>query len=156
MCKKHIILPFPGRAPWWRFRPTYVTGKTNARRKYLLLILLRYIDVKMLSAQFQAADAISTGRILECIVELCIQASDWSKLNEYLLVMSKKRGQLKQATTKMVQQACQAIDQTPDKKTKIGLIDTLRTVTAGKVRKSYYFCWLPMSSHKRNRNTGWP
>lgn len=38
-----------------------------------------------------------------------------------------------QAVTSMVQQAMQYIDETPDVETRIALIETLNTVSAGKV-----------------------
>uniref|UniRef100_A0A1I8HNN5 PCI domain-containing protein n=1 Tax=Macrostomum lignano TaxID=282301 RepID=A0A1I8HNN5_9PLAT len=44
-----------------------------------------------------ASDAISTGRLLVCIAQLCYRAKNWQALNDYLLTMSKKRGQSKQA-----------------------------------------------------------
>jgi 26S proteasome regulatory subunit N5 len=47
--------------------------------------------------------------------------------------MSKKHGQLKQATTKMVQVSMGFIDDSPNADAKLSLIDTLRTVTEGKV-----------------------
>lgn len=37
------------------------------------------------------------------------------------------------AVTKMVQKCCEYVDKTPDKETKLKLMDTLRTVTAGKI-----------------------
>lgn len=80
-----------------------------------------------------AADAVSTGRILVCIVELCFAKKDWDLLNENILTLSKKRSQLKQAVTKMVQKCVTYVDETPDKETKLKFIDTLRTVTAGKI-----------------------
>ena len=55
-------------------------------------------------------------------------------LNEQILLLSKKHGQLKQATTKMVQVAMSFIDEAPDAEKKLALIETLRTVTEGKVR----------------------
>ncbi len=47
--------------------------------------------------------------------------------------MSKKRNQLKQAVTKMVQAAMKYVDTITDEPTKLALISTLRTVTEGKV-----------------------
>lgn len=47
--------------------------------------------------------------------------------------MSKKHGQLKQAITKMVQVVMGFLDDVPNMDTKLSLIDTLRTVTEGKV-----------------------
>lgn len=48
-------------------------------------------------------------------------------------MLTKRRSQLKQAVTKMVQECCTYVDQTPDKETMIKLIDTLRQVTEGKI-----------------------
>lgn len=54
-------------------------------------------------------------------------------LNEHVLLLSKKHGQLKQATTKMVQVVMGFLDDTPSLETKLSVIETLRTVTEGKV-----------------------
>ena len=54
-------------------------------------------------------------------------------LNEQVLLLSKKHGQLKQAITKMVQVVMGFLDEMPSMDTKLALIDTLRTVTEGKV-----------------------
>lgn len=75
----------------------------------------------------------STGRILVCIMELCGQAGDFKLLQEHIFLLSKRRGQLKLAVTKMVQKACELVDQAPNRETKLELIETLRDVTAGKV-----------------------
>eukprot|EP00729_Bicosta_minor_P006205 gene6205-16492_t len=71
-------------------------------------------------AQATASDAHSTGRILEAIVQMCYDGKDWDMLGEYLAVQ------------KMVQKACVILESAPDKETTLKLIDTLRTVTAGK------------------------
>ena len=44
----------------------------------------------------QGADAISTGRILETVVRLCFEAKQFDLLNENIIQLTKKRGQLKQ------------------------------------------------------------
>jgi len=54
-------------------------------------------------------------------------------VNEQVLLLSKKHGQLKQATTKMVQVVMSFLDSTPDLETKLTVIETLRTVTEGKI-----------------------
>merc|ERR1711874_695785 len=79
------------------------------------------------------ADTHSTGRVLVTIVQLCFEAKDWNQLNEKIIDLVKKRSQLKQAVAKMVTEACTFLDKTPDKATMMKLIDTLRTVTAGKI-----------------------
>ncbi|CAO3592996.1 unnamed protein product [Absidia cylindrospora] len=80
-----------------------------------------------------AADPNSTSRILVHIIKLCHDSKDWKLLNEQIVLLSKKHGQLKVATTKMVQEAMEYLDSTPDMDTKLELIDTLRTVTDGKI-----------------------
>jgi 26S proteasome regulatory subunit N5 len=48
-------------------------------------------------------------------------------------VLSKKHGQLKQAITKMVQVVMGFLDDAPSLDVKLSVIETLRTVTEGKV-----------------------
>jgi len=67
------------------------------------------------------------------IITIAKNSGDWSFLNEQILLLSKKHGQLKQATTKMVQVAMSFINETPDAEKKLSVIETLRTVTEGKV-----------------------
>ncbi|GAA5811776.1 hypothetical protein MFLAVUS_005219 [Mucor flavus] len=91
---------------------------------------------KLVSIEKQArnaADQASTGRILVQIVKLCHQVKDWKLLNEQIILLSKKHGQLKAATSLMVQEAMTYLDSTPDMETKLELIETLRTVTDGKI-----------------------
>jgi 26S proteasome regulatory subunit N5 len=54
-------------------------------------------------------------------------------LNEQVTLLSKKHGQLKQAITKMVQVVMGFLDDTPNMDVKMSVIETLRTVTEGKV-----------------------
>jgi 26S proteasome regulatory subunit N5 len=54
-------------------------------------------------------------------------------LNEQVLLLSKKHGQLKQAITKMVQVVMSFLEDTPNVETKLSVIEALRTVTEGKV-----------------------
>ncbi|KAF4548607.1 26S proteasome regulatory subunit rpn502-like protein [Elsinoe fawcettii] len=81
----------------------------------------------------QASDLPSTSRILVSIVTICKDAGDWPLLNEQVQLLSKKHGQLKQAITKMVQVVMEFLDQTPNEDTKLSTIETLRTVTEGKI-----------------------
>jgi 26S proteasome regulatory subunit N5 len=73
------------------------------------------------------------GRVLVSIVRKCFEAKQWDLLNDNITQLSKRRGQLKQALTKMVQEGCTYVDQMPDQPSKLKLIETLRAVTAGKV-----------------------
>ena len=81
----------------------------------------------------QASDLASTSKLLVAIVTICKEEGDWSMMNEQVLLLSKKHGQLKQATTKMVQVVMGFINDTPNQDVKLTVIETLRTVTEGKV-----------------------
>lgn len=81
----------------------------------------------------QASDLATTSRILITIVTLSKNSGDWNLLNDQVLLLSKKHGQLKQAVTKMVQTVMGFLDETPNLDVKLSVIHTLRTVTEGKV-----------------------
>ncbi|KAF8470141.1 PCI domain-containing protein [Kalaharituber pfeilii] len=81
----------------------------------------------------QASDSASTTRLLKAIVTLCKDAGDWKLMDENVQMLSKKHGQLKQAITEMVQEVMRFLDSTPDMETKLSVIETLRTVTEGKI-----------------------
>merc|ERR1712241_1165706 len=81
------------------------------------------------------ADMHSTAKVLVCIVQICYEAKSWTTLNEHIIMLTKKRSQLKQAVAKMVQECCVWIKEgtLPNKEIELELIDTLRTVTEGKI-----------------------
>ncbi|KAL5209726.1 hypothetical protein ABZP36_005349 [Zizania latifolia] len=80
-----------------------------------------------------AADVAGTRKAAIDIVELCYKAGAWKTLNDQIVLLSKRRGQLKQAITAMVQKAMEYIDLTPDMDTRIELIKILSGVSAGKI-----------------------
>lgn len=82
---------------------------------------------------------VSTSRVLVSIVQLCFRAKDWALLNEYIVMLTKRRSQLKLAVAAMVRECCTFIDQTPDKETKLKLIEALRNVTEGKVNHYFFY-----------------
>lgn len=91
---------------------------------------------KLLNVEKQmrlSGDVAGTKKAVTEILQLCFEARAWKTLNEQIVVLSKRRGQLKQAVTAMVQQAMQYIDETPDLETRIELIKTLNNVSAGKI-----------------------
>lgn len=80
-----------------------------------------------------AENVAGTKKAVTDIIQLCFQARAWKTLNDQILLLSKRRGQLKQAVTAMVQQAMQYIDEAPDVETQVELIKTLNSVSAGKI-----------------------
>lgn len=90
----------------------------------------------LLSLEKQArtgCDMVSTSRVLVAIVQICYEAKNWTALNEHISLLAKRRSQLKQAVVKMVQECCTYVDEITDEEIKLKLIDTLRTVTEGKI-----------------------
>ncbi|KAK9991206.1 hypothetical protein SO802_026191 [Lithocarpus litseifolius] len=80
-----------------------------------------------------SGEVAGTKKAATDILQLCFEARAWNTLNDQIVLLSKRRGQLKQAVTAMVQQAMQYIDETPDIETRIELIKTLNNVSAGKI-----------------------
>ena len=82
-------------------------------------------------------DMQSTSKILVEIVQLCFKAKKWSLLNEQIVILTKKRSQLKAAVTKMVQECYSWIKDKKfspkEREVELKLIETLRTVTSGKI-----------------------
>ncbi|GAA5985272.1 hypothetical protein JCM5350_005572 [Sporobolomyces pararoseus] len=96
---------------------------------------------KLLSLEKQArnaSDLSSTSRVLISIISILYQpdspSRDLTKLNEQLVNLSKKHGQLRQATVKMVEKAMEFMNELPQgSKEKEDLISTLREITEGKI-----------------------
>lgn len=110
-------------------RETHGSRETDQTSESLFSTIIIYSSAHT----HQASDFPSTSRILVAIITLCKDAGDWGLFNEQILLLSKKHGQIKQATTKMVQVAMDYLDGTPNLETKLLVIETLRTVTEGKI-----------------------
>ncbi|KAM0746422.1 hypothetical protein T439DRAFT_138478 [Meredithblackwellia eburnea MCA 4105] len=78
------------------------------------------------------ADLASTSRVLVKIISILHARSEWKLLNEYLGILSRKHGQLRQAVQKMVDEAMTYLEKV-EGQTKLDLIETLREVTEGKI-----------------------
>ncbi|KAK5584173.1 hypothetical protein RB653_005781 [Dictyostelium firmibasis] len=81
----------------------------------------------------QAEDSPSTSKIAVEIIKLCYEAGRLDLLNEKLVLISKRRGQLRPAIKAIVQESMIYVDQITDMKQKLELIDTLRTISDGKI-----------------------
>ena len=65
--------------------------------------------------------------------QACFEAKQWKLLNEHVVLISKRRAQLKQAVGATVRETIKYLDHTPDEETKVELIRTLTSVTEGKI-----------------------
>jgi len=81
----------------------------------------------------QGHDIPSTSKLATEIVRLCFEAKNFKLLNDQLVVLSKRRGQHKQAVQAMVQEAMKFLNQIFELDTKLELLETLRTITEGKI-----------------------
>ena len=61
------------------------------------------------------------------------RAGDWKGVNEHIVLLSKRRAQLKQAVAALVKEAMGYVEKAPDMATKVALIETLGAVTSGKI-----------------------
>jgi len=97
--------------------------------------LLEAIDSLLITEKQcrQAEDSPSTSKICVEIVKLCYEARNFDLLNEKLVLISKRRGQLRPAIRAIVQESMTYLDKITDMKTKLALIDTLRTISDGKI-----------------------
>jgi len=85
-----------------------------------------------------AADLSSTSRILVKIIETLKDKGDWEGVNLQLTALSKKHGQLREATRRMVDRAMEWLGELDNNKDnnqekRLKLIETLRDVTEGKI-----------------------
>ena len=62
---------------------------------------------------FQLADQQGTKMAVVAICRACVEAGAWPALNDNILLISKRRSQLKQAITVMVQECMGVLDRTP-------------------------------------------
>ncbi|GMT14449.1 hypothetical protein PFISCL1PPCAC_5746, partial [Pristionchus fissidentatus] len=79
------------------------------------------------------SDMKSNARIVVAMVKMCYEGQKWDLLNESILALSKKRLLIKFAIAKMVAECCKMVELMKDDPIRMKLIETLRTVTAGKI-----------------------
>ncbi|KAA1468067.1 PCI-domain-containing protein [Dentipellis sp. KUC8613] len=83
-----------------------------------------------------ASDLKSTTRLVKAIIELAYQARDFQQLNSSIQTLSKKHGQLKAAIQEIVELSMtwlEDIERTEGTAKWLELVETLRTVTEGKI-----------------------
>lgn len=80
-----------------------------------------------------AGAAPETSAICVNIIRLFHQRKDWNAIAEYVVLISKRRAQLKAAIQRTVQEVLSYLDEITDEKTKLSMLETLRDVTAGKI-----------------------
>ncbi|KAJ8908385.1 hypothetical protein NDN08_005094 [Rhodosorus marinus] len=78
-------------------------------------------------------DTLETSALCVAIVQLCFEQGDWEALNTNIVLLSKRRAQLKQAVTKVVQAGVEYVESTPSEEIKLELLNKLRTVSEGKL-----------------------
>lgn len=80
-----------------------------------------------------AGDSYATSKVAVEIVRTCWEVKDLEQLNAHILILSKRRAQLKQAIADIVKEAMTYIEQVTSRDAKLALVTTLRTVADGKI-----------------------
>jgi|EP01043_Picozoa_sp_COSAG02_P011634 26S proteasome regulatory subunit N5 len=80
-----------------------------------------------------AGELSPTRKACLAILDLCDELKDWSALNQNVLIISKRRAQLKQVIKECVEKAMVFLDKETDVDKRLELLDTLRSVTEGKI-----------------------
>lgn len=78
-------------------------------------------------------DIVSTRKACTTILEILHAAGDWKGVQEYVTLLSKRRGQLKQAVQIMVRQAMSYLPNAPSKEAREEAIRCLLAITEGKI-----------------------
>jgi len=75
------------------------------------------------------------GAVVCCkIIQAAFDEKEYVKLREWLIVLCKRRGQSKKATTDMVQLCMNTLkDKLPSREERFTMLNTLRTATEGKI-----------------------
>jgi len=83
----------------------------------------------------QASDLTSAKRVLVVIVKLLANPRfpNWDRLNDDIQVLVKKHGQSKQGIIAVVQETTDLLEKAPSMDVKLKTIETLRTVTDGRI-----------------------
>lgn len=103
--------------------------KANAAKFMDALDQLLVLEKKTRLAQ----DARSTTEVAVAIMQLCVDTKKWDTLNDMIQSLFKKRAQLQKVMHTVVTKAMEFVEQTPSKEVKVALLNTLRTVAAGKM-----------------------
>mmetsp|Transcript_24771 Transcript_24771/g.58867 ORF Transcript_24771/g.58867 Transcript_24771/m.58867 type:complete len:479 (+) Transcript_24771:24-1460(+) len=80
-----------------------------------------------------ASDAFATGRVAKEILKILFECGDWEGINSHVVLLSKRRQQLKQVLVDIVQEAMTYMDKAPTHDQKMELLQTLRAVSEGKI-----------------------
>lgn len=85
-----------------------------------------------------AADAKSTVAVTSAIIQACWDARDYKALNEQISILTKRRAQLQKVIESVIQQGAKLVHQVDTsapggEQVQRDLIDTLRTVSSGKM-----------------------
>ncbi len=96
----------------------------------------------LLNISSQAADLASTTRLLTTIAQYSYDARDYPTLNSSVALLSKKHGQLKsaiQALVELVMGWLEDVKKRDGNEKWLELVETLRSVTEGKVRVPIFY-----------------
>lgn len=80
-----------------------------------------------------AADSSSSIVVCGHILHICVHHQDWAALNDHVSLLCRRHAQLKKTITHVVRESIKLLDKMTDEPTRLQLIETIRTVSAGKI-----------------------
>lgn len=102
------------------------TAKTDHRAALDNLLLLE-------KQTRQASDSVSSKRVMVKIVDILASKQDWLLLDEQIVPLSKKHGQMKDSTQSLIQEIMSKLEKVSDLDMKVKLIESIRLVTENKI-----------------------
>mmetsp|Transcript_30634 Transcript_30634/g.79550 ORF Transcript_30634/g.79550 Transcript_30634/m.79550 type:complete len:442 (-) Transcript_30634:384-1709(-) len=80
-----------------------------------------------------SGDMSGTTELVVAMVEFCWEAKDLPRLSETIVMLSKRRAQIKEAVAQMVRKGMEFLDELKEEDKQLALIETLRAVSEGKM-----------------------
>jgi len=91
---------------------------------------------KLLSVEKKARlalDSASCARVVVALMQILFEQRDFEGLNAHATMLTKRRSQSRRVIQALVRECVKWVDDTPDKATMVKYIETLRTITTGKI-----------------------
>jgi 26S proteasome regulatory subunit N5 len=115
-------------------RPLARTKPTNTKKQQQGKLNEALEGLLTLEKQGRVAEDVTASKAAcAALLDACRAAGDWRLLEEHVVLLAKRRGQLKQVVQAFVRQAMRFLDDAPSKDAQVSLLKTLQAVTEGKV-----------------------
>eukprot|EP00127_Corallochytrium_limacisporum_P003780 Clim_evm112s152 gene=Clim_evmTU112s152 len=87
-------------------------------------------------------DTHSVSRVMLSVVKVAYQSGGLTKVADYVTLLTKKRGQIKQSVSKMMDEAVRLVDEAKTEEDRMKYIESLRSITEGKIHVEIQYAHL--------------